>query len=198
MSYGVPHLSCYALTVEERTPLHKHITQKKAPAVDSDTQARQFLLLMQWLKAAGYEHYEVSNFARPGQRSRHNTSYWKGIPYLGLGPSAHSYNGTARMWNIANNLQYIEAINAGKVPAEAEVLTDTQKLNEYIMISLRTKEGIDLRFLEQAWGFEKVSQTKKKAVRYIETNKLLKSDGRLTLSEEGMLLADGIAAHLFF
>jgi oxygen-independent coproporphyrinogen-3 oxidase len=198
IAYGVPHLSCYALTVEERTPLHKHIAQKKAPAIDSDTQARQFLLLMQWLKAAGYEHYEVSNFAKAGQRSRHNTSYWKGISYLGLGPSAHSYNGTARMWNIANNQQYIQSINSGSVPVEIEILTDTQKLNEYIMIALRTQEGLDLSYMEQAWGFEKVSKLEQNAARYIKNKMLLKWENRLLLSEEGMLLADGIAAHLFF
>ncbi|HEY0732877.1 MAG TPA: radical SAM family heme chaperone HemW, partial [Chitinophagaceae bacterium] len=110
ISLNIPHLSCYALTVEEKTPLHKMIHLNKSPDVDNDKQARQFLLLMQWLRAAGYEHYEVSNFAKPGYRSRHNASYWQGEKYLGLGPSAHSYDGINRQWNIANNQQYIASI----------------------------------------------------------------------------------------
>jgi oxygen-independent coproporphyrinogen-3 oxidase len=198
VTYGVPHLSCYALTVEEKTPLHKQILQHKKPDVETDKQARQFLQLMQWLGQAGYEHYEVSNFAKPGFRSRHNSSYWKGIPYLGLGPSAHSYNGAARQWNIANNQAYIQSINDGIIPSETEVLTGTQKLNEYLMIALRTKEGLDLQRVEEAWGFEKVQQVEKKAARYVETGLLLRQKNQLQLTNDGMLLADGIAAHLFF
>lgn len=198
IAYGVPHLSCYALTVEEKTPLHKSIILKKAINVEGDKQARQFMLLMRWLRSAGYEHYEVSNFAKPGFRSRHNSSYWQGISYLGLGPSAHSYNGTTRSWNIANNQQYIQAINNGVLPAEIETLTDTQKLNEYIMIALRTKEGLDVTHVETIWGFEKVSMILKKAQRYLENKALHKVDNKLQLTDDGMLLADGIAAHLFF
>jgi len=153
---------------------------------------------MRWLRAAGYEHYEVSNFAKPGFRSQHNSSYWRGVPYLGLGPSAHSYNGAARQWNIANNQQYMESINSGVVPSESEILTETQKLNEYLMISLRTKEGLDLAHVEQVWGFEKVAAILKKAQRYIENNLLQQTDSKLQLTDEGMLLADGIAAQLFF
>jgi oxygen-independent coproporphyrinogen-3 oxidase len=198
VSYWVPHLSCYALTVEEKTPLHKLITQQKKPDIETDKQARQFLQLMKWLNEAGYEHYEVSNFAKPGCRSKHNSSYWQGVPYLGLGPSAHSYNGTVRQWNIANNQHYIQSINTGKLPTEIETLTGTQKLNEYIMIALRTKQGLDLRHVETAWGFEKVSIISKKATRYVENTLLRETDSHLQLTNEGMLLADGIAAHLFF
>ncbi len=197
IAYGVPHLSCYALTVEEKTPLHKNIVQNKSPNVDSDRQAQHFQTLMHWLQKAGYEHYEVSNFSKPGYRSRHNSSYWKGVPYLGLGPSAHSYNGAARQWNIASNQQYIQSINNGVLPSETESLTDTQKLNEYIMISLRTREGLDLAHVEEAWGFEKVSFVLKKAERYVENN-LLQHNGNLKLTNDGILLADGIAADLFF
>lgn len=198
VAYGTPHLSCYALTVEERTPLHKHIIQKKSLTIDPDGQAQQFRALMQWLNAAGYEHYEVSNFAKPGYRSRHNSSYWQGVPYLGLGPSAHSYNGAARQWNIANNQHYIQSINAGVLPAETEILTDTQKLNEYIMIALRTKEGLDLVHVETAWGYEKVEAILRKATLYVDTNLLRRANDKLQVTNEGMLLADGIAAHLFF
>jgi oxygen-independent coproporphyrinogen III oxidase len=198
VGYGIPHLSCYALTVEEKTPLHKQITLHKTPDVEGDKQARQFLQLMHGLRAAGYAHYEVSNFAKPNFRSKHNSSYWQGIPYLGLGPSAHSYNGTTRQWNIANNTQYIQTINNGAIPAETEILTDLQKLNEYLMIALRTQEGLDLKHLEQAWGFEKVEAVLKKAGRYLQTEKLHKANDHLQLTDEGMLLADGIAADLFF
>ena len=198
VKYGVPHLSCYALTVEEKTPLHKRIVQQKTPDVESDKQARQFLQLMQWLRKAGYEHYEVSNFATPGFRSRHNASYWKGIPYLGLGPSAHSFNGDSRQWNIANNQQYIQAINSGTLPSEIEKLTNIQKLNEYIMISLRTKEGLDIGHVGKVWGFEKVENILKEVKHYLENQLLRQIDNRLQLTDEGMLLADGIAAHLFF
>jgi oxygen-independent coproporphyrinogen III oxidase len=198
VGYNIPHLSCYALTVEEKTPLHKQITLHKTPDVESDKQARQFLQLMQRLRAVGYEHYEVSNFAKPHFRSKHNSSYWQGIPYLGLGPSAHSYNGTTRQWNIANNTKYIQAIDNGAVPAETEVLTDIQKLNEYLMIALRTQEGLDLKRLEQAWGFEKVQAVLKKADRYLKAKTLRQKNNSLQLTDEGMLLADGIAADLFF
>lgn len=196
--YGVPHLSCYALTVEEKTPLHKRIAQQKTPDVENDKQARQFMQLMQRLRGAGYEHYEVSNFAKPGFRSQHNSSYWKGIPYLGLGPSAHSFNGSMRQWNIANNAQYIKAVNSGELLSETEKLTDAQKLNEYIMISLRTKEGLDVGHVGQVWGFEKVERILKTSKPYLAKQLLQETHNRLQLTDEGMLLADGIAAHLFF
>ena len=143
IAFGIPHLSCYALTVEEKTPLHKSIALQQSAPVDPEKQARQFLLLMQWLRDAGYEHYEVSNFAKPGYRSRHNSSYWQGEKYLGLGPSAHSYNGIERRWNVANNSTYIRGIENDQPEREKEMLTETEKLNEMIMISLRTKEGMD-------------------------------------------------------
>ncbi|RYZ46978.1 MAG: radical SAM family heme chaperone HemW, partial [Chitinophagaceae bacterium] len=152
ISYAIKHLSCYALTVEEKTPLHKNIVLNKTVDVDSDKQARQFLQLMQWLRSTGYEHYEVSNFAWPGYRSKHNSSYWKGASYIGLGPSAHSYNGNERRWNIANNNLYIKSLNNGAPQREVEVLTHEQQLNETIMISLRTREGIDLQKIETLWG----------------------------------------------
>ncbi|HVG15039.1 MAG TPA: radical SAM family heme chaperone HemW, partial [Chitinophagaceae bacterium] len=133
LSFLIPHLSCYALTVEEKTPLQKQILSRKKDNVDADKQARHFTLLMRHLKEKGYEHYEVSNFALPQFRSRHNSSYWKGEKYLGLGPSAHSYNGISRTWNVANNAKYIRGIEKGMIDFETEVLTAIQKLNEYIM-----------------------------------------------------------------
>lgn len=198
LEYGIPHLSCYALTVEEKTPLHRMIRMQQKQEPDAGKQARQFLLLMQWLQAAGYDHYEVSNFARPGFRSRHNASYWKGVPYLGIGPSAHSYNGRQRFWNIANNAQYIQRIQEGTIPHEKEELTDTQKLNEYLMVSLRTKEGVDTDFIARAWGLEKAERVLKRSGRFIENDLLVFNNPMLQLNNQGMLMADGIAADLFF
>jgi oxygen-independent coproporphyrinogen III oxidase len=191
---NIPHLSCYALTVEVKTPLDKMIREKKTENIDPDKQAAQFLLLMKWTEEAGYDHYEISNFARPGYRSRHNSLYWSGQNYLGLGPSAHSFNRISRQWNIANNNLYIESIRKAVLPFEIEVLTATQKLNEYIMTSLRTMEGLDLAKLEKAASLKLQSTGKK----YIEGGKMFLKNGHLILTREGKLLADGIAADLFF
>jgi oxygen-independent coproporphyrinogen-3 oxidase len=139
----------------------------------------------------------VSNFAKPGYRSRHNSSYWQGKKYLGLGPSAHSYNGVIRKWNIANNNNYIEAINNGKLEIEREVLTETQKLNEYIMISLRTIEGLDLEKIKSVWGEEKLKTVNERLIRFEENDLVIKEANKIKLTEEGMLRADGIAADLF-
>ncbi len=200
---GVAHLSCYALTVEPRTALDKMIQQHKKQDVNPDDQARQFLSLMDWTAAAGYEHYEISNFAKPGHRSRHNSSYWQGKSYLGLGPSAHSYNGVSREWNVANNARYIAAmgsdavISAGAI-VEREILTPVQRLNEYIMISLRTMEGCDLGVVAERWGEDVVGGLKGKAAVYIDGKKMIKLDNRLILTREGKLLGDGITAALFW
>lgn len=194
LALQIPHLSCYALTVEPRTPLDKLIRQHKKDDVNPDIQSEQFLLLMGWLRAAGYEHYEISNFAKPGFRSRHNSSYWQGKPYVGIGPSAHSFNGAERRWNIANNQQYIESIEKGILPVEKELLTPIQQQNESIMISLRTVEGIDLNsFSEDA-----AQQLLKAARKYIDRGLVVDEPGRLRLTDEGKLYADGIAADLFF
>ena len=190
ISLNIPHLSCYALTVEPKTPLDKMIRLQKSENINPDKQSEQFLLLMKWLEAAGYEHYEISNFAKQGWRSRHNSSYWQGKKYLGLGPSAHSFNGSERQWNIANNNIYIESINNGKISFEREVLTVTQKLNEYIMTSLRTTEGLNLDIA----GVVLLDRSKK----FIDSGLVKLENNSLQLTREGKLLADGIAAELFF
>lgn len=197
IGFGIPHLSCYALTVEEKTPLHKQILLQNTQGIDSDKQARQFILLMNWLGEAAYEHYEVSNFARPGFKSRHNSSYWHGEKYLGLGPSAHSYDGVVRKWNVGNNVRYITAINNGLVEGETEALTETQKLNEYIMISLRTREGMDLQKIKTNWGEEKVWAMENKLSLFKSSNLLVRNNSIVQLTDEGILRADGIAADLF-
>jgi oxygen-independent coproporphyrinogen-3 oxidase len=178
------------------------IHQHKKQDVNPDDQARQFLLLMDWTARAGYEHYEISNFAQPGRRSRHNSSYWQGKTYLGLGPSAHSFNGTSREWNVANNAKYIDALTgtagAEAVLAEKETLTPVQQLNEYIMISLRTMEGSDLRHMAARFGTERAQEMERRAAAYILDGKIRVAEDRLQLTREGRLLADGIAADLFF
>jgi oxygen-independent coproporphyrinogen-3 oxidase len=197
LSLNIPHLSCYALTVEPKTALAKMIASKQSRNIELDDQARQFELLTQWLSAAGFEHYEISNFAKPGFRSRHNSSYWQGKPYLGIGPSAHSFNGRSRQWNIANNAVYIATIDAGSVPFEIEVLTTTQQLNEYLMTALRTIEGISVKRIGELWGDEKALQLIATAQKHIERGHLAMNDERLQLTEKGKFLADGIAADLF-
>ena len=193
IALNIPHISCYALTVEPKTPLSKMIKEKRKEDVQQEKQSEQFLLLMQWLEVAGYEHYEISNFAKPGLRSRHNSSYWLGKKYLGLGPSAHSFNGESRQWNISNNNIYIESLEKNKIPFEKETLTPSQKVNEYIMTALRTKEGLDLGKLSEDISDELRAASKK----IIESGKLILQENKLILTTEGKLFADGIAAELF-
>ena len=195
---GVPHISCYALTVESNTALQKMIALKKKEEVDPEKQASQFLLLMCWLQDAGYEHYEISNFAKPGYRSKHNSSYWHRKTYIGIGPSAHSFDGDLRRWNVSNNALYIQSLQKNSIPYEEEKLTDVQKLNEYIMTSLRTIEGIDLDFIEKIFGQEKKIKLQAASVKYVSNHKLQTINYNLILTNEGKLFADGIAADLFF
>ncbi|TKK65706.1 radical SAM family heme chaperone HemW [Ilyomonas limi] len=194
---NIPHLSCYALTVEPNTALHKMIENKKMPDVDEEKQSQHFELLVRWLKDAGYEHYEISNFAKPGCESRHNSSYWQGKPYLGLGPSAHSFNGTSRQWNVANNALYMQSISRSTVPFEIEHLTPMQQLNEYIMTSLRTRQGISLNHVSAQWSEVDSMALIKGAKRYIMQGNVVFVNNHLQLTRSGKLLADGIAAGLF-
>jgi oxygen-independent coproporphyrinogen-3 oxidase len=198
IALNIPHVSCYALTVEPKTPLDKMIRLHQSPGVDTDKQSEQFLLLMQWLENAGYEHYEISNFAKPGHRSRHNSSYWQGKKYLGFGPSAHSFDGKVRWWNVANNNLYIESINTNILPVEKEVLTTTQQMNEFIMISLRTMEGLDLdklQAIDPKAGIK--DQILKQSKKYQERGLLEVIGNTIRLTKEGKLMADGIASDLF-
>lgn len=197
LSLGIPHLSCYALTVEPKTALEKMIRQHKLKNIDADKQSRHFKLLMQWLNEAGYQHYEISNFAKPGYRSKHNSSYWQGKTYLGLGPSAHSFNGSSRQWNVASNALYIKSIAQQTVPFEIEHLTPTQQLNEYIMTSLRTAEGLSLPFISQHWNEHFSHNIFMDAQPCIAKKQMVVSNGHLLLTNKGKLFADGIAAELF-
>ncbi|MEI3799784.1 MULTISPECIES: radical SAM family heme chaperone HemW [unclassified Chitinophaga] len=197
IALGVPHLSCYALTVEPGTALDHFIKKKKMAATDPDKAAQHFEMLMEWLGAAGYEHYEISNFALPGWHSRHNSSYWQGKPYLGLGPSAHSFNGTSRQWNIANNAQYIKSIAAGTVPFEIESLTTAMQFNEYIMTSLRTSAGCNLEWVAEKFGTDHTIHLLAHSEPYIKMGRIERVGEALRLTKAGRLFADGIAGELF-
>jgi oxygen-independent coproporphyrinogen-3 oxidase len=195
--FGVPHLSCYALTVEEGTALAHFVRKGTSPAVDDDKAARQFEYLIDSAAARGYEHYEISNFAQPGRYARHNSSYWLGEPYLGLGPSAHSYDGAwIRQWNVANNAQYIRALDAGEVPFEREMLTDEQRYNEYVLTRLRTVWGAaldDIRTLGARFEAHFLA-----ALPPFFANATVERHGDVfRLTRRGKLLADAITAALF-
>lgn len=194
----VPHISAYALTVEPKTALQTLIGQGKKAPVDPDQQARQFLMAMDMLEAAGYEHYEISNFAKPGMRSQHNSAYWEGVPYFGFGPGAHSFDGLTRYWNVSNNARYINALMQGIIPYEQEELTSNQQLNEYLMTALRTIEGIHLALVEQKWGLEAKTGILKQIQKHQDQRLVTVSGNRIRLTREGKLFADGIAADLFF
>ncbi len=198
LSLGIPHLSCYALTVEPNTALDHMVRKGQKKDVDTDLQATHFNILTQTLQAAGFEHYEISNFAKPGFRSQHNSSYWQGKPYLGLGPAAHSFDGAfIRQWNISNNPLYIRSLQQGVVPFESETLTITQKINEYLMTSLRTMEGISLNFLEKNWGEKKKLEVLNAAQIFMDRKDMILKDHHLILTQQGKFLADGIASDLF-
>lgn len=195
---NIPHISAYALTVEPNTALDFFIKKKKINAINAEKQATQFEILMDALNQQHYEHYEISNFAKPGFRSKHNSSYWKSQSYLGIGPSAHSYNFKSRQWNIANNALYIKSIDQNIVPFEIENLTTIQKINEYLMISLRTIEGCSLQFIENKFGENFLSEIKMKTVELSKNQLIEIRDNHIVLTTKGKLLADKISVDLFF
>ena len=194
---GVPHISSYALTVESGTVLAHQIKKGKAKSPDDDQGNRQYGILQNMLAAAGYEQYEVSNFCKPGYRSKHNTGYWSGAHYLGIGPSAHSYNGISRQWNVAHNIKYTHAISHNKVPFEVEILTDVQCYNELVMTGLRISDGIDMhriRMLKK--DFEQHLHTTIQP--FVDEQKIYKKEnGNYALRPAYYFFADGIAADLF-
>jgi len=189
---NVPHISSYALTVEPKTSLQKKIQKGESKAVDEEQSARQFKILMNEMRANGFEQYEISNFARDGKYAIHNSNYWFGKKYLGLGPSAHSFNGISRRWNVANNMNYINGIDEGKIPFEEEILTEAQKVNEKIMTSLRTQWGFSMNN-EQLSIINEIQENLKR----INPGHYTFEDGILKLTDEGKLFADSIAADLF-
>ncbi len=198
VSEGVPHISAYALTVEDKTPLAYLIAKGRIQAVSEDQSANHFSTLCDLLTSAGYIHYELSNFALPGMESQHNLSYWTGVPYLGLGPSAHSYKDGHRFWNIENTTAYIDALSEGILPVHGEKLSQVQAINEYIMTSLRTIWGCNLDKVSQRWGEDCARRLSLAAKSFIHHGLLTQSGQHLVLTPKGKFLADGIAAELFF
>lgn len=196
--FDLPHLSAYALTVEPKTALEKMIATGKITPVSDERAFADFEYLRNTLKSLGYEHYEISNFAKPGHYSRHNTAYWQGQKYLGLGPAAHSYDGDKRYWNVANNALYIKKINASENWFEEESLLPKDRYNEYIMTGLRTQWGISENKLKVDFGPEYHLHFLKEAQAFFSRGLLLQDEDRIILSEKALFQADGIAAELFF
>lgn len=194
---NVQHLSCYALTVEPRTALAHAIAKKNQAGVEDGKQAKHFGMLMEMAAQNGFVQYEISNFAREGFYSKHNSSYWLGEKYLGIGPSAHSFNGASRQWNIRNNNEYIRIINEGKIPAESEILTQQNKFNEYVMVSLRTMWGCDLEKIRKDFGGIYAETFLTRAKQKIEEGLLMQQKDNFILSEKGKYFADRIAAEFF-
>ncbi len=197
LDLGVPHISSYALTVEEKTPLGNWVQKKKVKPMDEEQAAAQFEILMEELAQNDFEHYEISNFAKPGFYSRHNSSYWEGKKYLGIGPSAHSFNKTSRTWNIRNNAIYLTKIYADELPSETEVLQRKDLFNEYLMISLRTSKGADLNYIESEFGSDVLSELKKNIQPFVDKNWILLENNFIKTTKQGKLMADGIASELF-
>jgi len=197
LDLDIPHISAYALTVEEKTPLSVMIRKGKMHDVDEEKQQEHFDLLLELLEAHGFLHYEISNFCKPGMFARHNTSYWKGVSYLGIGPSAHSFNGKSRQWNVSNLGAYILSLQKDRIPNEMEILSPAQRFNEYVMMSLRTQWGCDLNLIRDQFGQEWQVRALKDAGKYLQNGLLKTENNILFLTREGKFRADGIAAELF-
>jgi oxygen-independent coproporphyrinogen-3 oxidase len=199
----VKHISAYCLTVEPRTALSKLISSGKIKNVNEEISAEQFEIMLKQMEANNYQQYEISNFCKDGFYSQHNSNYWFKEQYLGFGPSAHSFNGEIRQWNISNNMSYIRALENAKEEDiekdffEKEVLTLNQRYNEYILTSLRTIWGTDLEFIEKQFGTEILNYCLKEAQLYFELSQLLQKNNRLFLTDNGKLFADKIASDLF-
>jgi oxygen-independent coproporphyrinogen-3 oxidase len=194
----LPHLSAYALTVEPRTPLHQLIEKKKMLPVDEQQVVTQFRILQEITSQQGYIHYEISNFSREGFYSKHNSIYWLGGHYLGIGPSAHSYNGHSRQWNESSITRYINDQNARKETVEIEYLTEQQRYNEYVMTALRTAWGCDLEHIENVFGKDYREYCFSQATPFLDEGKLERVGNKLFLTMQGKIYADGIAAAMFW
>ncbi|GAB6010928.1 radical SAM family heme chaperone HemW [Viscerimonas tarda] len=196
IALNVKHISAYHLIYEEETELYRLLQKGAIKQVDESLSVEMFAVLKEKLEQAGFIHYEISNFATEGFFSRHNSSYWSGEKYMGIGPAAHSYNGEARAWNIAAINEYMEAIESGSMPAETEVLSDTMRYNDFILTGMRTIWGISLDRLEKLFGTKMRDYCLQNASKYIETGYIINNDNRLTISTKGLLVSDGIMSDL--
>jgi oxygen-independent coproporphyrinogen-3 oxidase len=195
--YEIPHISCYALTVEPKTPLDKQIRLQKNLPVSDEHAAEQFEILMQAMSQNSYIHYEISNFSKKDMYSKHNANYWKGVSYLGVGPSAHSFDGVSRQWNVANNHRYLKGIEIENLDFEKEVLTLHQRYNEYVMTALRTIWGVDIQHIQEKFSVEMRHFFEKKVRQFIDNELVVMQNGFYILTPKGKFLADGIASELF-
>jgi len=195
INLNVPHISSYCLTVEDKTALGHQVKKGLATPVSDELSEMHFLILMKEMELAGYEHYEISNFCKPSFESKHNTSYWKGVPYIGIGPGAHSYNLITRQYNVSSNTEYIQQITNAKIPFTEEILTKEDRYNEYILTRLRTKWGILLNEIVQ---FEPphLVEIQKLLLNYTENGFISETEGVYRLSQKGKLFADEITLHL--
>lgn len=197
LSFGVPHISSYALTVEPKTALASFIAKGVIDNVDDDLAHEQFHILIETLAQAGFDHYELSNFGKKGFYSKNNSAYWLGKPYLGIGPSAHSFNGNERAWNVKNNAVYITKINQEQLPLEVEVLSLNDKYNEFVMTGLRTIWGVSLTAVEKQFGKPFLEYLLQQANQYVNKQMLYIEDNNLKTTKTGKFLSDGIASDLF-
>lgn len=197
IALDVPHISSYCLTVEPKTALAKFVRDGKIKSVPDETASDHFKVLTEETAKAGFEHYEISNFAKPGFIAGHNSSYWKGEPYLGVGPSAHSFNGTSRRWNVSNNISYLQAIYENKNAWQEEILTDKERYNEFVMTGLRTKWGVNVNRVEELFGSDFKKHLLSNADEHISLGRIQIENEVMTLTAEGKFLADGIASDLF-
>nr|WP_297789186.1 radical SAM family heme chaperone HemW [uncultured Allomuricauda sp.] len=197
LDFGLPHISSYALTVEPRTALKKFIEKGVVPDVDDEQAQEQFHILVDILETEGFVNYEISNFGKPDYFSKNNTAYWLGKTYLGVGPSAHSFDGEHRSWNIRNNPTYIKKIEEGILPIEIETLSKTDRYNEFVMTGLRTIWGVDLDRIASEFGENYLMYINQQSSKFMEQGLLVVDDGKLHTTKKGKFLADGIASDLF-
>lgn len=194
----VAHISAYHLIYEKGTPIYKMLQQHRVNEVDEDSSVRFFTELIDTLEEAGYEHYEISNFCKQGRYSQHNTSYWRGIPYLGCGPSAHSFNGSTREWNISSLTDYISSVEQGQRMHEIEELDFSTRYNEYIITRLRTKWGVSIEHLQEMFGISMWNYCMQQANPYLKNEKLEIKDKHLLLTRKGIFVSDGIMSDLLY
>lgn len=194
---NVPHISAYCLTIEPQTAFGSWLKKKKIRPIEEEYAAEQFEILIKSLGEHGYEQYEISNFARNSRYSNHNSSYWKQHPYLGVGPSAHSYNGASREFNVSNNAKYLQAMQKDIIPSTVEMLSPADQTNEYLLTGLRTKWGVELQKLEKLSAGAFALQASKELGRMTRKGWIREDSGILLLTQAGKLFADRIASELF-
>lgn len=198
LNLGIPHISSYALTVEPKTALHKLIQTGEIAPPKEEIAQEHFEILVKTLTENGFIHYELSNFGKPNYFSKNNSSYWLGKKYIGIGPSAHSYNGTSRSWNVANNILYLKSITEDKLPLEIEILSQQDVYNEYIMTGLRTIWGVSLSKIKTDFGDQYLNYLLKNAEKSLAEGLLIIENEILKTTDKGKFLTDGIASDLFY